>query len=269
MQRAELWEGGIAALQASWPIHLGVDNANVVGHVGRILAGRRPDKPYELLVDGDLLVFVQKLVNARMPGTTAVSKARGHADGGLVRGGKVREVDKVGNDMADQAADFGRRGVGADVIDARRNLSTARRSWYPVVRHLHRFCGTISANMGSILQISDFLKTRLMKSDRDQQIRMLFLTQQFRMLFLTQHVELTSHGCVRQEIASVKQNSHCYQNARGTRDHTCWNEKPYFSEYAIEHEIARVRAESHFSEYAVRHEIARVRTGDRTSQSTR
>ena len=132
-----------------------------------------------------------------------------------------------------------------------------------------------------------FLQTRLMISDRDQQIRMLFLNQQFRMLFLTQHVELTSHGCVRQEIASVKQNSHCYQNARRTRDHTCWNKKPYFSEYAmrheiarvrteshfseyaVEHEIARVRAESHFSEYAVRHEIALVRTGDRTSQSTR
>ena len=32
------------------------------------------------------------------------------------------------------------------------------------------------------------------------------------------------------------------------------------SEYVVEHEIARVRAESHFSEYAVRHEIARVRT---------
>ena len=144
MQRAELWEGGIAALQASWPVHLGVDNANVVGHVGRILAGRRPDKPHELLVDGDLLVFVQKLVNARGPGTTAVSKVKGHADEGLVRGGRVREVDKVGNDMADQAADFGRRRVGADVIDARRNLSTARRSWYPVVRHLHRFFTAIA-----------------------------------------------------------------------------------------------------------------------------
>ena len=114
--------------------------------------------------------------------------------------------------------------------------------------------------------ISDFLKTRLMISDRDQQIRMLFLTQQFRMLFLTQHVELTSHGCVRQEIASVKQNSHCYQNARGTRDHTCWNKKPYFSEYAMRHEIARVRTESHFSEYAVEHEIARVRAESHFSE---
>ena len=76
-----------------------------------------------------------------------------------------------------------------------------------------------------------------MISDRDQQIRMLFLTQQFRMLFLTQHVELTSHGCVRQEIARVKQNSHCYQNARGTRDHTCQN-----TEYEIV--LLRVRGET-------------------------
>ena len=112
-----------------------------------------------------------------------------------------------------------------------------------------------------------FLKTRLMISDRDQQIRMLFLmTQQFRMLFQTQHVELTSHGCVRQEIASVKQNSHCYQNARGTRDHTSWNKKPYLSEYAMRHEIARVRTESHFSEYAVEHEIARVRAESHFSE---
>ena len=45
---------------------------------------------------------------------------------------------------------------------------------------------------------------------------------------------------VRHEIARVRTESH-------------------FSEYAVEHEIARVRAESHFSEYAVRHEIARVK----------
>ena len=111
-----------------------------------------------------------------------------------------------------------------------------------------------------------FIKTRLMISDRDQQIRMLFLTQQFRMLFLTQQVELASHGCVRQEIARVKQKSHCYQNARGTRDHTCQNKKPHFSEYAMRHEIARVRTESHFSEYAVKHEIARVRAESHFSE---
>ena len=100
------------------------------------------------------------------------------------------------------------------------------------LRNRNHQCGTISANLlGLNTSISDFLKTRLMISDRDQQIRMLFLTQ---------HVELTSHGCVRQEIAIVQQNSHCYQNARATRDNTCENKKPYLTEYAVRHEITRV-----------------------------
>ena len=123
VQRAELW-GVIAALQASKPVHLGVDNANVVGHVGRMLAGKMPGRPYELLADGDLLVLVHRLLDARGPGTTNISKVKGHADEGLVRGGRVRELDKVGNDMADHAADLGRRRVGAGVMDARRNFPT-------------------------------------------------------------------------------------------------------------------------------------------------
>ena len=143
VQRAELWRA-IAALQAARPVHLGVDNANVVGHVGRMLAGRRLGRPYELLVDGDLLVLVHKLLDARGPGTTNISKVKGHADEGLVRGGRVRELDKIGNDVADHAADLGWRRVGAGVMDARRNFSNACRSWYPVIRDLHRFFISIS-----------------------------------------------------------------------------------------------------------------------------
>ena len=55
----------ITALQASGPAHLGVDNANVVGHVGRILANKNPARHVELLVDGDLLALVKMLVAAR------------------------------------------------------------------------------------------------------------------------------------------------------------------------------------------------------------
>ena len=100
------------------------------------------------MVDGDLLLLVRKLVNTRGPGTTAISKVKGHADEGLVRGGRVRELDKIGNDMADQAAEFGRRKVGTDVIDARRNLSNSCRSWYPVIRDLHRFFIAIAESGG-------------------------------------------------------------------------------------------------------------------------
>ena len=41
----------------------------------------------------------------------------------MVLDGRVREVDILGNDAADEAADFGRRRVGNAVIDARRDLS--------------------------------------------------------------------------------------------------------------------------------------------------
>ena len=34
-------------------------------------------------MDGDLIALVQKLVDLRGPGTTAISKVKGHADEGL------------------------------------------------------------------------------------------------------------------------------------------------------------------------------------------
>ena len=34
---------------------------------------------------------------------------KGHADGGMVLDGRVRELDRLGNNPADEAADFGRR----------------------------------------------------------------------------------------------------------------------------------------------------------------
>ena len=136
--------GVLVALQASKPVHLGVDNANVVGHVARMLAGKKAARPYELMVDGDLLVLVQRLLDARGPGTTNISKVKGHADAGLVREGRVRELEKIGNDMADRAADFGRRRVDVGTLDARQHLSNTCRSWYPVIRDLHRFFIAIS-----------------------------------------------------------------------------------------------------------------------------
>ena len=65
----------------------GWDNANVVGHVARMLAGKKAARPYELMVDGDLLVLVQKLLDARGPGTTKISKVKGHADESSGEGG--------------------------------------------------------------------------------------------------------------------------------------------------------------------------------------
>ena len=60
---------------------------------------------------------------------------------GLLAGGRgpVRRDDRLGNDAADEAADFGRWRVSPAVIDARRNLSGVCGLWYPVILDLHRF----------------------------------------------------------------------------------------------------------------------------------
>ena len=53
MQRAEIW-GVLAALQGCTPMHVGVDNLNVVRHVSRIIDGLCTSKPFSLVNDGDL-----------------------------------------------------------------------------------------------------------------------------------------------------------------------------------------------------------------------
>ena len=71
-------------------------------------------------------------------------RSKGHADEGMVFDGRVRELDRLGKNAADEAADFGRRRVGPAVIDARRNLSGFCGRWYPVILDLHRFFIAIS-----------------------------------------------------------------------------------------------------------------------------
>ena len=57
----------------------------------------------------------------------------------MVRDGGVRELDRLGNNAADESADFGRWRVDFPVVDARRNFSGVCGRWYPVVLTLDRF----------------------------------------------------------------------------------------------------------------------------------
>ena len=143
IQRAEMW-GVVLALQTSRAVHLGVDNLGVVRHVDRLLRGSRGPKPFELVNDGDLLLLLEHMLNLRGLDTVRISKVKGHADDAMVLHGQVRQDDRLGNDAADEAADFGRRRVSPAVIDARRNLSGVCARWYPVVLDLHRFFIAIS-----------------------------------------------------------------------------------------------------------------------------
>ena len=117
-----MW-GVILALQSSGAVHLGVDNLGVVRHVGRLLDGCHGTVPFELVNDGDLLLLIERMLHLGSLDTVRISKVKGDADEGMVLDGRVRGVDWLGNDAADEAADFGRRRVGNSAIDARRNLS--------------------------------------------------------------------------------------------------------------------------------------------------
>ena len=123
---------------------MSVDNLGVVRHVGRLLNDCSFAAPLELVTDGDLLILIRRMLDLRGRDTVRVTKVKGHADEGMVFDGRVRELDRLGNDAADQAADFGRRRVGLAVIDARRNLSGVCGRWSPVLLDLHRFFITIS-----------------------------------------------------------------------------------------------------------------------------
>ena len=62
--------------------------------------------------------------------TVRVTKVKGHASEDMVADGRVRNLDRLGNRAADEAADFGRRRVPVRVIDARRNLVGVCNRWY-------------------------------------------------------------------------------------------------------------------------------------------
>ena len=136
--------GCILALQANDGVHLGVDNLGVVRHVGRTLDGRVSSRPCELLPDGDLLVLIERMLHFRGLNTVRISKFKGHAHEAMVRTGAVRDLDRLGNNGADEAADFGRRRVPWWVIDARRNFCGVCSRWRPIVLALHRFFVAIS-----------------------------------------------------------------------------------------------------------------------------
>ena len=116
-----------------------IPGASTGPHVGRILDGNLGAQPFQVVPDGDLLYLIDRMLQLRGLDTVKISKVKGHADDGMVLDGRVRDFDRLGNNAADEAADFGRRRVPVHVIDARRNLVGVCNRWYPVIRHLHRF----------------------------------------------------------------------------------------------------------------------------------
>ena len=89
-------------------------------------------------------MLIDRILAQRGKSTVRVTKGKEHADEEMVRVGQVRELDWIGNDAADEAADSGRQRVEHAVIDTRRNMSGVCRRWCPIILKLHRFFIAIS-----------------------------------------------------------------------------------------------------------------------------
>ena len=138
VQRADIWKV-ILALKACTPVFVGVDHKNVVNHVGQLLTGQWRGRPFPLVKDGDLLQFVGDILQCRDRNTVRICKVKGHATEDMVARGLVRRADLIGNNLADEAADLGRRRQIDRVSTARRSCVQACHSWYPLVLDLHRY----------------------------------------------------------------------------------------------------------------------------------
>ena len=60
---------------------------------------------------GDLILLIGRMLRLRGLDTVRITKVKGHAEEGMVRDGGVRNLDRLGNNAADEAGDFGRRRV--------------------------------------------------------------------------------------------------------------------------------------------------------------
>ena len=97
--------------------------------------------------DGDLVLPVERMLRLRGLDTGRTTKVKGRAGEAMVRAGEVRELERLGNNGADEAADFGRSGVHWGVVDARRNFAGVCSRWRPGVLILHRFFIAISRSV--------------------------------------------------------------------------------------------------------------------------
>ena len=96
---------------------------HILGLCGMLAASWMARLLLEWVEVGDLILFIERMLRLRGLDTVRTSGVSGHADEALVRAGGARDLDRLGNDGADEAADFGRWRVSWWVIDARRNFS--------------------------------------------------------------------------------------------------------------------------------------------------
>ena len=83
--------------------------------------------------------LVADILHIRGRPTVKICKVKGHATEGMVARRMVRRADLIGNHLADEAADLGRRRQNDRVSTAGRTCVQACHFWNPLMLDLHRY----------------------------------------------------------------------------------------------------------------------------------
>jgi hypothetical protein len=117
--RTEL-AAAILALAANGPVHIGTDSQAFHDRAIRILSNLRKGKKqkgkWQLVSDGDLWQHFEQAASAKGGKAIRISKVKGHVKQAQVDRGLYRQVDKVGNDKADEAADVATSMHGKELV---------------------------------------------------------------------------------------------------------------------------------------------------------
>jgi hypothetical protein len=100
-------------------------------------------RPWTLVTNGDLWRSLEEAMIAKGPGAFKVSKVKGHATDEMVSAGKVKEEDKTGNDVSDEAADKGAELTNITAAALGHVYSRRHRSYKVFMERIQKFIITI------------------------------------------------------------------------------------------------------------------------------
>ena len=97
------------AIASPHSAHIGTDSAAFLRKANTlhqlIEQGKAPKRPWALQVDGDLWHTYWQHAKAKGTKAIKITKVKGHATSDMIKAGQVQQVDKDGNDKADELAD--------------------------------------------------------------------------------------------------------------------------------------------------------------------
>jgi len=135
---------------ANKPTHQATDSMAYLLKASKILLGKLPRKPFNIIPDGDLWEWFAKIVKAKGAEAVRLTKVKGHATEEMVKQGKVKEEHKVGNDFSDEAADIGVEQHGNEFLEASTFFAAKQHEYSVFVKDMHKLILAITKEAAAI-----------------------------------------------------------------------------------------------------------------------